>query len=76
MYCKYYIYKDNNTYYKYYANEYNNTYYKYYVYEDNSIGFILDRCERGAIYDDPQAAIIGLELPPSMILENILFQVL
>ena len=27
-------------------------YYKYYVYKDNSIGFILDRCERGAIYND------------------------
>lgn len=44
--------------------------------EDNSIGFILDRCERGAISNDPRATIIGLELPPSMILENILFQVL
>lgn len=53
-----------------------NTYYKYYVYKDNSIGFILDRCERGTISNDPQATIIGLELPPSMILENILFQVL
>jgi len=51
-------------------------YYKYYANEDNSIGFILDRCERGAISNDPQATIIGLELPPSMILENILFQVL
>lgn len=49
----------------------NNTYYKYYVYKDNSIefildnniGFILDRCERGAIYNDPPATIIGLEVP-------------
>jgi hypothetical protein len=49
-------------------------YYKYY--KDNSIGFILDRCERGAISNDPPATIIGLEVPPSMILENILFQVL
>lgn len=39
-------------------------------------GFILDRCERGTISNDPRATIIGLELPPSMILENILFQVL
>lgn len=54
----------------------NNTYYKYYVYKDNSIGFILDRCERGTISNDPPATIIGLEVPPSMILENILFQVL
>lgn len=44
--------------------------------KDNSIGFILDRCERGAISNDPPATIIGLEVPPSMILENILFQVL
>ena len=29
-------------------------YYKYYVYKDNSIGFILDRCERGAISDNKQ----------------------
>lgn len=36
----------------------------------------LDRCERGAISNDPPATIIGLEVPPSMILENILFQVL
>lgn len=41
-----------------------------------SIGFILDRCERGTISNDPPATIIGLEVPPSMILENILFQVL
>lgn len=40
------------------------------------IGFILDRCEGGAISNDPPATIIGLEVPPSMILENILFQVL
>ena len=51
-------------------------YYKYYANEDNSIGFILDRCERGTISNDPPATIIGLEVPPSMILENILFQVL
>lgn len=38
-------------------------YYKYYVNEDNSIGFILDRCERGTISNDPPATIIGLELP-------------
>lgn len=38
-------------------------YYKYYVYKDNSIGFILDRCERGAISNDPLATIIGLEVP-------------
>lgn len=37
---------------------------------------IIYRCEDGAISNDPQATIIGLELPPSMILENILFQVL
>lgn len=30
---------------------------------DNSIGFILDRCERGAISNDPPATIIGLEVP-------------
>lgn len=36
----------------------------------------LDRCERGTISNDPPATIIGLEVPPSMILENILFQVL
>lgn len=27
-------------------------YYKYYVYKDNSIGFILDRCEDETIYND------------------------
>ena len=37
---------------------------------------IIYRCERGAISNDPPATIIGLEVPPSMILENILFQVL
>ena len=37
---------------------------------------IIYRCEDGAISNDPPATIIGLELPPSMILENILFQVL
>lgn len=37
---------------------------------------ILYRCEDGTISNDPPAAIIGLEVPPSMILENILFQVL
>lgn len=37
---------------------------------------ILYRCERGTISNDPPATIIGLEVPPSMILENILFQVL
>lgn len=37
---------------------------------------IIYRCEDGAISDDPPAAIISLEVPPSMILENILFQVL
>lgn len=37
---------------------------------------ILYRCERGASFNDPPATIIGLEVPPSMILENILFQVL
>lgn len=37
---------------------------------------ILYRCERVAISNDPPAIIIGLEVPPSMILENILFQVL
>ena len=37
---------------------------------------ILYRCEDGAISNDPPATIIGLEVPPSMILENILFQVL
>lgn len=42
----------------------------------DSIGFILDRCERGTIANDPPATINGLEVPPSMILENILFQVL
>lgn len=34
-----------------------------YVYKDNSIGFILDRCERGAISNDPLATIIGIEVP-------------
>ena len=37
---------------------------------------IIYKCEDGAISNDPPATIIGLELPPSMILENILFQVL
>lgn len=37
---------------------------------------IIYRCERGTISNDPPATIIGLEVPPSMILENILFQVL
>lgn len=37
---------------------------------------ILYRCEDGTISNDPPATIIGLEVPPSMILENILFQVL
>lgn len=37
---------------------------------------IIYRCEDGAIYNDPPATIIGLEVPPTMILENILFQVL
>lgn len=37
---------------------------------------ILDGCEKGTISNDPPATIIGLEVPPSMILENILFQVL
>ena len=37
---------------------------------------IIYRCEDGAISNDPPATIIGLEVPPSMILENILFQVL
>lgn len=36
---------------------------------------IIYRCEDGAISNDPPATIIGLEVPPSMILENILFQV-
>lgn len=31
--------------------------------KDNSIGFILDRCERGTISNDPPATIIGLEVP-------------
>lgn len=31
--------------------------------KDNSIGFILDRCEIGAISNDPPATIIGLEVP-------------
>ena len=37
---------------------------------------IIYRCEGGTISNDPPATIIGLEVPPSMILENILFQVL
>lgn len=37
---------------------------------------IIYRCEKGAISNDPPATIISLEVPPSMILENILFQVL
>lgn len=37
---------------------------------------IIYRWEDGTIYNDPPATIIGLEVPPSMILENILFQVL
>lgn len=37
---------------------------------------IIYKCERGTISNDPPATIIGLEVPPSMILENILFQVL
>lgn len=37
---------------------------------------IIYKYERGAISNDPPATIIGLEVPPSMILENILFQVL
>lgn len=37
---------------------------------------IIYKWEDGAISNDPPATIIGLELPPSMILENILFQVL
>ena len=37
---------------------------------------IIYRCEDGAISNDPPATIISLEVPPSMILENILFQVL
>lgn len=37
---------------------------------------IIYRCEDGAISNDPLATIIGIEVPPSMILENILFQVL
>lgn len=37
---------------------------------------IIYRCEDGTISNDPPATIIGLEVPPSMILENILFQVL
>lgn len=37
---------------------------------------IMYRCEDGTISNDPPATIIGLEVPPSMILENILFQVL
>lgn len=38
--------------------------------------WIIYRWERGTISNDPPATIIGLEVPPSMILENILFQVL
>lgn len=38
--------------------------------------YVVYKCEDGAISNDPPATIIGLELPPSMILENILFQVL
>lgn len=37
---------------------------------------IIYRCEDGAISNDPPATIISLEVPPSMILKNILFQVL
>lgn len=37
---------------------------------------IIYRCEDGTISNDPPATIIGLEVPPTMILENILFQVL
>lgn len=37
---------------------------------------IIYRCEDGAISNDSPATIIGLEVPPSMILKNILFQVL
>ena len=37
---------------------------------------IIYKWEDGAISNDPPATIIGLEVPPSMILENILFQVL
>lgn len=37
---------------------------------------IIYRCEKGTVSNDPPATIIGLEVPPSMILENILFQVL
>lgn len=33
---------------------------------------IIYRCEDGAISNDPLATIIGIEVPPSMILENIL----
>lgn len=38
--------------------------------------WIIYKCEDGTISNDPPATIIGLEVPPSMILENILFQVL
>jgi hypothetical protein len=34
---------------------------------------IIYKYERGTISNDPPATIIGLEVPPSMILENILF---
>lgn len=37
---------------------------------------IIYKWEDGTISNDPPATIIGLEVPPSMILENILFQVL
>lgn len=37
---------------------------------------IIYKCEDGTISNDPPATIIGTEVPPSMILENILFQVL
>lgn len=46
------------------------------VYKDNSIWFILDGCERGAISNDPPGYYYWSWSPPSMILENILFQVL
>lgn len=37
---------------------------------------IIYRCKDGAVSNDPPVTIIGLKVPPSMILENILFQVL
>lgn len=37
---------------------------------------IIYKWEAGTISNDPPATIIGLEVPPLMILENILFQVL